>query len=798
MPTRGGAASGRRDVDFAAIARDLLGRADQLVPQWLPAGKREGHEWKVGNLRGDSGRSLSINLVTGQWGDFAAGEVGGDLLALYAAMHGCRMIDAARQLGFVRDDDRGSAAPPPAISHTRPEPAKPKSEWVPIVPVPEAAPDYRRALSHRYRNELPTASWEYRSIDGALLNVICRYATSAGGKEIRPLSWCQNAAGELKWHGVHLPEPRPLYGLPRLAGDAAPCVILVEGEKCADALHELLAGARPVLTWPGGANGTKKADFSPLAGRKVILWPDHDRKADKAGALMPAHAQPGIKAMEAIAEQLLELGCEVTILDLEPLGERADGWDVADAIAEGWTRERVVEYLAAHQRAPKASAPTRAARAGEGGGGEVVAAGCAGPPGLPDSDLYPLVWRGRDLVPCTANVHSLLMRAPAWRGVIAFDEFAQRIVKLQAPPYGGEERIGEWESTDDTRTAMWLAVAQGFTPSSALVAETVEVIARENAFHPVRTYLEGLTWDGTTRIDDWLSDFLGVVGTDYTRLVARFFLIGMVKRVMEPGCKFDYCLVLEGQQGIYKSSALRVLGGGWFKDTDLDLQQKDAMTALQGAWLYEIAELDSLSRAESSKQKSFLSRQVDEFRPVYGRREIRLPRQVVFAGTTNQWEWLRDPTGGRRFWPIEVTEVNLMGLAAVRDQLFAEASVEYRKGSPCYPDRDQQRTLFDPQQLARQQSEGYVDALHDWVYSRTADFSLAEAAADGLKIDYSKLTRDVQTRVGNALKALGCTRVERRNGMVRFWYRPPTRKAASSELTHAQQESGGDRDPLPI
>jgi predicted P-loop ATPase len=256
--------------------------------------------------------------------------------------------------------------------------------------------------------------------------------------------------------------------------------------------------------------------------------------------------------------------------------------------------------------------------------------------------------------------------------------------------------------------------------------------------------------------------------------------------------------VLEGRQGMYKSSALRVLGGPWFKDTDLDLQNKDAMTALQGAWLYEIAEMDSLTRAEASKQKSFLSRQVDEFRPVYGRREVRLPRQVVFAGTTNSWEWNKDPTGGRRFWPVEVTDVDLQALTGQRDQLFAEALVEYRAGAACFPTREQQRDLFDPEQLKRQQSEGYVDALHDWVYSRTADFSMAEAVADGLRMDYSKLTRDVQTRVGNALKALGCTRVERRNGTVRFWYRPPTRKAASSEFTPAQQTSGAGHEPLPI
>jgi putative DNA primase/helicase len=790
MAPRGRAAAGRGvTIDFAAIARDLLGRADWYLEQWFPNGRRDGHEWKIGSLAGEAGKSLSINMRTGVWKDFASDEGGGDLLSLYAKSRGLQMLAAARELGLVREDGPGAFSPP-----VSPPPAQPKSiarsEWEPIRPVPADAPDYRTQWGH-YARGVPVRHWEYRDGDGALLGVICRFETSDGGKDILPLSWCTHPRKPSQWRYIAFGTPRPLYGLQRLAAAPDQPVIVVEGEKCADALHELIAGVSPVVAWPGGGKAVALADWQPLAGRRVVLWPDADRKADKrTGEIFPQHRQPGIAAMESIAAILLELGCEVRIVDLVPFGDVADGWDVADAIAEGWTRERIGEYLKAHLRAPgalQAPAPTSAARAE----GEVAPAGDEPPE-------WGLVRKRGELVHCTANVYGLLMGAPAWHGVIAFDEFAQRTVKRKAPPYAPTGVLGEWEGHDDSLTAMWLARTEAFTPSSPLVAETVEVIARENAFHPVRMYLEGLAWDGTARIDDWLTDLLGAAGNDYTRLVARFFLIGMVKRVMEPGCKFDYCLVLEGRQGMFKSSALRVLGGAWFKDTDLDLQNKDAMTALQGAWLYEIAEMDSLTRAEASKQKSFLSRQVDEFRPVYGRREVRLPRQVVFAGTTNSWEWNKDPTGGRRFWPIEVTDVDLQALAAQRDQLFAEALVEYRKGSPCYPDREQQRELFDPEQLARQQSEGYVDALHDWVYARTADFSMAEAVRDGLQMDYSKLTRDVQTRVGNALKQLGCTRVERRNGMVRFWYRPPTRKAASSGLTHAQQSSGEGHAPLPI
>jgi predicted P-loop ATPase len=278
--------------------------------------------------------------------------------------------------------------------------------------------------------------------------------------------------------------------------------------------------------------------------------------------------------------------------------------------------------------------------------------------------------------------------------------------------------------------------------------------------------------------------------------VAKWFFVGMVARVMKPGVKFDYCLVLEGAQGRGKSSVAAILGGEWFGDTDLDLHNKDSMSALRGKLIYEFPEMGSVTRVEASRQKSFLSRQFDEFRPVYGRREIRLPRQCVFVGTTNDWEWNKDPTGGRRFWPVEVGEIHLEGLRAMREQLFAEALWRFEQGEKFWPDRHEQKALFDPEQLAREQPEALIDALHDWVFCQVSDFSLADAVMNGLKLDASKLTRDLTTRVGVALRKLGCERVERRNGMIRFWYKPPTRNGATSKtesIAPAQLASSGER-----
>lgn len=168
--------------------------------------------------------------------------------------------------------------------------------------------------------------------------------------------------------------------------------------------------------------------------------------------------------------------------------------------------------------------------------------------------------------------------------------------------------------------------------------------------------------------------------------IARWFLMGMVARVMDPGCKFDYCLVLGGTQGRRKSAMFKVLAGEWFGDTDLDLNNKDAMISIQGKWIHEFAELDSLQHSESTRQKSFLSRTVDQYRPPYGHRNVTNPRQLVFGGTTNTWAWNKDETEGHRFWPIECPhDIDCDGLAAVRDQLFAEAYFRYMRGDRYWP-----------------------------------------------------------------------------------------------------------------
>ena len=275
-----------------------------------------------------------------------------------------------------------------------------------------------------------------------------------------------------------------------------------------------------------------------------------------------------------------------------------------------------------------------------------------------------------------ANAISLLRDAPAWNGVLAFDTFSMQTMKVLPPPW---EAIAQnrwepqpWQPHDDIMAANWM---QGHDVGVGVdvASQAVEAVARDREVHPVADYLESLEWDGVPRIDSAMSVYFGAQASPYSEAIGRVLFVSGVARVVSPGCKADQSVILEGAQGTGKSMAVRTLFDPWFSDEIADLGSKDAAMQCAGVWAIEIAELDSMSRAEVSRVKAFLTRTTDRFRPPYGRRIIEAPRQCIFVGTTNQDEYLKDETGNRRFLPIRTGRVDTNALARDRHQLWAEA-----------------------------------------------------------------------------------------------------------------------------
>lgn len=321
------------------------------------------------------------------------------------------------------------------------------------------------------------------------------------------------------------------------------------------------------------------------------------------------------------------------------------------------------------------------------------------------------------------------------------------------------------------------------TVGKELVADAAKLVARHRRCHPIREALARLRHDGMPRLDTWLIRHAGAEDSPYVRAVGRAFLLQMVARVMLPGCKADHTLVLSGPQGQNKSSACRVLAGAeYFSDTlpSITGDKTDAIRHLQGKWLIELAELAPSRKSEAEDLKSFLSGMVDRVRLPYARFDESFPRQCVFVGTTNEDQFLRDATGGRRFWPVAVRKViDIDALAEERDQLFAEAVAAFNAGERWWLDRDFEAEHARPVQAAAYVSDGWADTIADWLdnpepaeldFGGTAKrrdaVTVADVLAGALGVVAAHQSHVAQKRAADALKGLGWQKVKSHGRMV--------------------------------
>ena len=420
-------------------------------------------------------------------------------------------------------------------------------------------------------------------------------------------------------------------------------VFIVEGEKCVHTLSDLGVFA----TTSGAANSWHK-DLNPFfKGRNVVVWQDND--------------QPGNDFAAAVQRNLFNLAAslKIRLVDDGRVGSDAEDW-----ILQGGTKEKLLEEIRA---LPEVKEEAESVFTTEIAESPVVLWHKFGlvktAEGIPINNLD--------------NAVKVLERAPLFKDVVWYDEFHRKVLTMfncKSPR--------PWTDAD------YLALTRFFQDKLGMrrinlecVSQAVRLVASRNVRNEPKEWMESLKWDENARVGTFFHDAFGTDGTDYAKTIGENFWISIIARIFSPGCQMDNMVVLEGDQGIGKSRALRTLGGSWYIAVMESVMSKDFFMVLPGSLIVEVAELDSFRKAEISRIKQVVSVPYDSYRIPYGREKETFPRMCVFIGTTNEKEYLKDYTGARRFWPIRCGKINQGYIESDREQFFAEALTLYKKGT---------------------------------------------------------------------------------------------------------------------
>ena len=382
-------------------------------------------------------------------------------------------------------------------------------------------------------------------------------------------------------------------------------------------------------------------------------------------------------------------------------------------------------------------------------------------------------------LPILRNVMVVLEADEHWGGGSFKYNKLKNHVEVHWLPEDFPQREGlprQLRDSDLGEIVAWLSERYDLHASTGTVQEAIQTLARRYAYHPVHDYLGVLKWDGSPRLDTWLIRLAHCDDTPYTRAVGSKFLIGAVARTLDPGCKMDYVLILQGDQGFQKSEAHATLFSSEFYNESLphDLASKDAVQATMGTWAGELAEMSQFKRSEVTAIKDFITRRNDDIRLPYGRNSERYPRQCVFTGTVNTDTFLRDETGNRRFWPVKVHHrCDLDGIRNERDQLWAEAVVRYRAGEKWYLEGELE-SIAEQEQAKRMTVDPWASDVADYLERtvlRTVTYhgvstvftTTEEIMGDALNIEVGRRDMSQALRVASVLRLLGWRSVKVEN-----------------------------------
>lgn len=346
--------------------------------------------------------------------------------------------------------------------------------------------------------------------------------------------------------------------------------------------------------------------------------------------------------------------------------------------------------------------------------------------------------------------------------IFKFNEFSEDVEYTKTPEW--DLGVIPGKSLDDqdlTQLRYYLGTIHDFEPARNIIGEACFLMAKRKSYHPIKKYIESVKWDNVKRIDTWLIDSINCDDNVYTRMASSKFLIAAVNRVYNPGCKFDHMLILEGPQGIGKSTLAEIMAGDWYLDTNFDHRDKDLIDSMRSSFIIEISELSGMNKKDVDWLKSFLSKKVDRIRLPYASRSKDFKRKSVFIGTYNPSGnnmYLRDDTGNRRFWPIECREsVNLAYLRANKAQLWAEAHHRYKLGEQYYIDDKVALMILANIHNDRELESPTHIMIREWLGVRN-QVAMNEIIQDCLKINMEgKRPKDLlsaQTTIGIIMRKL--------------------------------------------
>lgn len=635
-----------------------------------------------------------------------------------------------------------------------------------LTPPPDDVSIDAEQFSHPRRG-VPSEVYPYRDEDGKLLWVTVRYDAdeSLGQTQAAVLPWMWRSD---VWTFDGPADPRTLYGLEQLARFPGTTRVLVVGDEHA---AEIARGVfrQPILSWSRGSFAVKLSNWTPLAGREVVIW--------------PTNTVDGHMACAELSRLLLAQNCRVQTVEV---GGKPDGWSISQAIeVDGMDTAAIKQWGVKNLRdaalppeppdSPKEPLTRKAVS--RQANKRTRAQGAAGGSQIELWDRMGLARKGNGMP--YASVDNALRIIQHDKPEIVYDSFLNKIMVKDG---GRWTRVRDEHLLDKTLDIQRRVGIQEI--GKYAVTDAVNIFGHAHTTNSLQDWLHGLVWDGTPRVEKFLAEGFGVPANEYSCAVSRCFLVGMIARAMRPGCKVDSLPIFEGPQGIGKSRALEALAGEFYADIDSSMGTVQFYEQIQGKWLVELSELSAMRPSEVEKVKSGISRTVDVYREPFAIVASDHPRQCVFAGTTNAHQYLMDDTGNRRFWPVTCGTIRVEWIRDNREQILAEARCRFDAGRSWY---DVPLKAASEHAAQREFQDGIADKVTDYCASRLfADVSITEML-EHWEIPKSQWSMPLQKRVASALRSTG-RRPVKSNG--RMMWRPadaPAGEPVSATLARARK-----------